>query len=33
MNMAEDSWSGVDSTPLGKLLTDHHPMIAVDCSL
>ena len=32
MNMAEDSWSGVDSTPLGKLLTDH-PKIAVDCLL
>ena len=26
MNMAEESWSGVDSTPLGMLLTDH-PMI------
>ena len=32
MNMAEKSLSDVDSTPLGKLLTDH-PKIAVDCFL
>ena len=32
MSMAEESWSDVDSTPLGKLLTDH-PNITVDCFL
>ena len=32
MNMAEESWPGVDSTPLGKLLTNH-PNITVDCFL